>query len=520
MWCGSWECVCGIAGAFVPESTGSLKGSASQALYRMLLQLQNRGQLAAGISTFNETQDPKLRTYKDLGWVQEVFKSSNASKHKELMQALEGTTGIGHVRYATSGGSDSCFSQPFERLNGEQEKQFAFSFNGNIANFLEARACLERPGSVLSCETDTELLMHVLGAGFDASRDWREAFERASLALDGSFNVCALSGKGELVLARDPLGFRPFAWAEKDGMVLGASESAALEVFFPQKIESVQPGEVMVVREGSVERKGFARSKRKAHCMFEWVYFANAASSIEGRNVYRARYNLGKELARIEPLTPTTDMIVVGVPDTAKPIADALAHELGVPSMEGLLRNRYVGRTFIQSSHWQEKVREKFFVNREVLEGKRVLLVEDSIVRGSTCANLVRALREQGGAREVHLRIACPPIRFPCFYGIDMTTFNELLFARHEKGSLEQRGWEFAPEVVEQVRVHLGADSLVYQSLQGLVRALGIEKRSLCTACLTGEYPTPFGQKLVFKAFERFQASKSQETLEVRRSYE
>jgi len=233
--------------------------------------------------------------------------------------------------------------------------------------------------------------------------------------------------------------------------------------------------------------------------MFEWVYFANVSSIIDSKSVYEARWNLGKELAKLETEKASSEHVIVPVPDTSKPVADALSYELGIPAKEGLIRNRYVGRTFIEGSSRHDKVQNKYTALRNVLEGKKVLLVDDSIVRGNTTKQLVRYLKEEGGAKEVHLRITCPPIRGPCFYGIDMSTVSELLVPRYEKNPVSGN---ISKDVCNKIARDAGAESLIYQTVEGLVRSIGLPKNNLCTACITCDYPTPWGQKLFKKAWE------------------
>jgi amidophosphoribosyltransferase len=265
---------------------------------------------------------------------------------------------------------------------------------------------------------------------------------------------------------------------------------------------------MVLVNNGNVEVKRFAKSSKTAHCIFEWVYFANAASLIDGRSVYQTRWRLGVELAKQEPMeTKGSDWIVVPVPDTAKASADAYAHTLGLPSMEGLIRNRYVGRTFIESSDRVERVKEKFNVIKSIIKDKKIILVDDSIVRGSTSKALVEYLRDKGHVKEIHMRVSCPPIKSPCFYGVDMSTIGELVANRcSTKDQIRQTGFNDVDEsVVEKIRAEIGVDSLHFMSLEGLVKSINLEngKNSLCLACVTGNYPTEWGEKLRVKALER-----------------
>jgi amidophosphoribosyltransferase len=261
-----------------------------------------------------------------------------------------------------------------------------------------------------------------------------------------------------------------------------------------QEVKSLEPGEMILIQDGQVRVERFAPRRKPTHCFFEWIYFANVASTLDERSVYLTRSALGKELARQEvdagkvPLDG--DTIVVPVPDTGKAAADAMGYELGIPSVEGLIRNRYIGRTFIEGQNRAERVQLKYTPLREVLAGKRVLLIEDTIVRSTTMKALLRDLRERGGAREIHVRVACPPIIAPCFYGIDMSTVRELFAPRFMKGT------QVTAQEQDAMAAELGADSLLYLPIESVARCIGLEPDQLCRACLTGNYPTPTGERL------------------------
>jgi amidophosphoribosyltransferase len=302
-----------------------------------------------------------------------------------------------------------------------------------------------------------------------------------------------LNALGDMLVLRDPLGLRPLCYAFDGSLFAAASESVALvNLGFPaDEIESLQPGEAVTITDGSLDIIQFAASPRRAHCFFEWIYFANVASTFDGCSVYLSRKTLGDELARLETVPVDEDTIVVPVPDTSKAAADAMAFRLGVPSLEGLIRNRYLGRTFIEGGkNRREKARAKYTPLREVLEDKKVILVEDSIVRSTTMAALLTRLREHGRAREVHVRVACPPIIAPCFYGIDMSTIGELFAPKFLKDGM------LTDEAQAAMAAHLGADSLRYLPVESIARAVGLSAEHLCRACITGEYPTPAGQEL------------------------
>ena len=318
---------------------------------------------------------------------------------------------------------------------------------------------------------------------------------------DGCYNIAFINAEGEIAIVRDPYGFRPlvYGFSKDKNIFMAASESVALINCGIKDIKPLQPGHMIHIKNGKVEIKKYANVKRTAHCMFEWVYFSNDGSVLYNISIYTTRTNLGKELVKHETEKIDKDFIVVPVPDTAKAAGDAYAYKLGIPSKEGIIRNRYVGRTFIEGSSRHDMVQNKYTALRTVLEGKKVLLVDDSIVRGNTTKQLVRYLKEEGGAKEVHLRVTCPPIRGPCFYGIDMSTVSELIVPQYEKKSLSGN---ISKKICDKIAKDVGADSLIYQTVNGLVKSIGLPKNSLCAACITGEYPTPWGEKLFKKAWE------------------
>jgi amidophosphoribosyltransferase len=312
-----------------------------------------------------------------------------------------------------------------------------------------------------------------------------------------------------MIILRDPYGFRPIVYGFRDEMFFAASESNALINCGVTNYKNLEPGHLIYIRDGKVNVIKYAESPRKAHCMFEWVYFSNVSSVLDNQSVYITRTNLGKELAKQETERVDKDYVVVPVPDTAKAAGDAMAYELKVPSSEGLIRNRFVGRTFIEGTGREDRVQSKYTALREILKDKKVILVDDSIVRGSTTKQIVSYIKRAGGAKEVHVRVSCPPIRGPCFYGIDMSTVSELLIPRYEG---EPKKGEVSKEVIARVAKDLSADSLKYQTIAGLVRSIGKPAKDLCMACLTGEYPTPWGKKLYMKAWDNFRKGVKERT--------
>jgi amidophosphoribosyltransferase len=471
--------------------------SVTRLIPRMLLDMQNRGQLAAGMSSYHPGRPSILKTHKELGTVAEAFRLNHRAKFEGIMKGQDGPAAIGHVRYATCGASDRSYAQPFEREHGRKTKWFAFAFNGQISNFQDLkRELLEQGDYHLKRDTDTEILMHLISYELQSEgqeTDWRGIFNRISDRLDGAYNIVLLTANGDLVVVRDPLGFRPLCIAEDGPLFAAASESVPLANLGFKGIRSLEPGTMVIANRAGVRIERFAHTPRKAHCFFEWIYFANVASTLDDRSVYLSRASLGKELAALEDVPLDADTIVVPVPDTAKAAADAMAFSLGLPSVEGLMRNRYVGRTFIEgNADRAAKARLKYTPLPEVLAGKRVLLVEDSIVRSTTMRALVHEIRDRGGAREIHLRVACPPIIAPCFYGIDMSRRDELFATRFV--DLPDGG--VSKEAQLRMAKELGADSLRYLPVEAIARSVSLSPDRLCRACITGEYPTAAGQKL------------------------
>ncbi len=486
----------------------------SRLMPRMLLDIQNRGQLAAGMTTYNPERNQLIDTHKELGTVTEAFRLSHRAKAENLMRAYMGRAAVGHVRYATCGQEDRSYAQPFERHHIRKHKWFSFAFNGQLANFDELRrTLLADRDNYLARETDTEIIMHTICTTL--AKQQRPSLvglcEAFATRFDGSYSLVYLDALGQMMVVRDPLGIKPLSYAVEGPLFAAASESVALLNigFSPESIQSLAPGHAVTIVDGQLEIRQFAESPRRAHCFFEWVYFSNVASTMDGRGVYMARKALGEELARLETVPPDKETVVVPVPDTSKAAADAMAYALNLPCLEGLIRNRYTGRTFIEGSGGREqKARTKYTPLREVLEGKRVLLVEDSIVRATTMRVLLDRIRRVGRAREIHVRVASPPILSPCFYGIDMSTLSELFAPKFLGGA------PLTPEVEARMAEQLGADSLRYLPVESIARAIGLDAGQLCQACITGEYPTPCGQKLAQQALDNHRNGVTKRTYE------
>ena len=520
---------CGVAAVFHAQGHSVSKlapiagdvNSVARLVPRMLLDMQNRGQLAAGMASYRVDRNAIIRVHKELGTVAEAFRLNHRAEFEVIMQGMDGPAAIGHVRYATCGCDDRYNAQPFERDHGRKTKWFAFAFNGQLANYGELKEELLSKGDYhLKRDTDTEIIMHSLAYELqteDQRPDWVGVFRRLAEKFDGAYNIVLITASGELVVARDPLGFRPLCIAEHGPLFGAASESVPLANLGFRNIRSLEPGTLAMASQKGVRIERYAPSPKQAHCFFEWIYFANVASTLDDRSVYLSRSELGKELARLETLPLDTDTIVVPVPDTAKAAADAMAFALKIPSVEGLMRNRYVGRTFIEgTADRAAKARLKYTPLPEVLKGKRVLLVEDSIVRSTTMRALVHEIRDRGGAREIHLRVACSPIIAPCYYGIDMSSSDELFATRF----VDLPGGGVSQEAQQQMARELGADSLRYLPVEAIARSVTLSPERLCRACITGKYPTETGQQLYEIAVEAPSPASTRNGAGDRRAYE
>jgi amidophosphoribosyltransferase len=487
---------CGIAAVYVKKPADDTKYNAAVLMYKLLLNLQNRGQLSAGVTSYDEDRSNILQRYRKIGSVNEVFRVSSKLKSRAVLSKASGSKLIGHTRYATCGEDDINCAQPFIRQHIRKWKWFSFCFNGQITNYADLKDKLMQDSDYhIMRDTDTEIIMHYLSRELmvESKPDLVKVFGNIAQLFDGAWNIAFVNADGDLVVSRDPMGFRPLCYAEDNDYLVVASESNALINCGFKNIKHVGPGELVIVTNGKVKIKRYATAKKISKCMFEWVYFANVASTLDDRSVYLTRTRLGEELAKMETEKVNDDYVVVPVPDTAKASADSYAYKLGVRSMEGLIRNRYLGRTFIEGGNRDEKVKNKFTPLNKVLKGKKILLVDDSIVRGTTLKKLIRYIREIGEAKEIHVRVACPPIMGPCFYGIDMSTVSELFAPHYHKGI---NGGELPVNVLNKMARDLNADSLIYQSIKGLTRALEIPQKDLCLACINTEYPTEHGEKL------------------------
>jgi amidophosphoribosyltransferase len=444
---------CGVVGVSGVENAAEL---AFLALYA----LQHRGQEAAGIAAMGDDGVP--RVHKGMGLVSEVFDSARLAR-------MPGSTAVGHVRYSTAGGNDIENVQPITARYARGD--MALAHNGNLTNQLDLRGKLVDEGAIFRTTSDSEILVHLIAKSRHETVDAQ--VDDALTRLEGAFSI-VLSIGDTVYAARDARGFRPLVLGRKDAGHIIVSETCALDIVGAEYVRDLAPGEVLEIRHGRVRSlRSLPPVGQPAPCIFELVYFARPDSHIWGQSVDRARRAFGRRLAREHPADADA---VISVPDSANSAALGYAEESGIPFELGLLRNHYIGRTFIQPSQRDRDfgARLKYNPVREVLAGKRVVVVDDSLVRGTTSRSLVRMLR-QAGSREVHFRIASPPVRFPCFYGIDMPTKGELIGSRLD---------------VPQISEKLGVDSLGYLSLEGLVDAVA-EGKPYCTACFSGDYPAP-----------------------------
>jgi amidophosphoribosyltransferase len=397
-----------------------------------------------------------------MGLVSKVFRKWD-SKH------LKGKVGIGHVRYSTTGSSVLINAQPM--IVNTKRGKIAIAHNGNIINYLDLKKKLQKLGYTIRSTSDTELVAYLIDHELK-NNAFENALKKAFSQLVGSYSFVILTDKEELIAVRDPLGFKPLCLGKKGKNSYISSESCSFYVLDVKLVRDVKPGEILIFKNGDMKSLRMKGTK-EAHCMFEYVYFARPDSDIDGANVHDVRTRIGQVLAEEHPVRAD---VVIPVPDCSRTAAVALAIRLKIPSDEGLLKNRYVGRTFIMPSQAEREkaVRIKMAPLNKVIKGRKVIVVDDSIVRGTTTRKIVQMLRD-AGAKEIHLRVGCPPLKAPCYYGIDMATYGELIASKNK---------------VEKIRKITGADSLGYISVDGLVKAIGLPRNKLCLGCLVNEYPT------------------------------
>ena len=461
---------CGIFGIHGhPES--------ARLTYFGLYALQHRGQESAGIAVL---QSDRIRAHKGMGLVPDVFDSSH-------LEQLKGPAAIGHVRYSTTGSSILANAQPF--VVHHRNKSYAVAHNGNFVNSHSLKKELEESGSIFQTTMDTEIFLHLF------VKNLKQGFESALIdtvkKIKGAFSMVVLTCKGELIGIKDPSGFRPLCLGKINGHYVLASESCALDLVEAEHIRELEPGEIVIINEEGVRSIMPHEKTRRALCIFEFIYFARPDSTINGQNVYLTRKAHGRCLAKEAPVAAD---LIMPFPDSGTYAALGYAEASGIPFEMGMIRNHYVGRTFIQPTQSMRDfaVRVKLNPVKKLLSGKDIVIIEDSIIRGTTAKTRVKALRELG-VKRVHMRVAGPSHRFPCHYGIDFSTKGELIAAKMS---------------INELRDFLELDSLYYLSIDGLLRSTGVSepRNYFCKACFDGCYPVEFDVKLSKDCLERRQA--------------
>ena len=443
---------CGIFGVYAPSE------DVARLTFFALFALQHRGQESAGIAT---TDGKKLRVYANMGLVSQVFSEDSLSQ-------LTGDIAIGHNRYSTRGSSRRANTQPI--LVGKGSSTMAIAHNGNIINAEHLYEELSEQGYVFHTSTDTEVIANLILSS--PEKDWLNKIRYAMHRLQGAYSLTIMTNHA-LYGVRDPFGVRPLCLGAIDGGYVIASESCALDHIGASFTKEIEPGEIVSITDNGIDSYPGEGSKRGL-CIFEYIYFARPDSVINGRLLYPARQAMGEGLAEEYPVDAD---LVMGIPDSATAAGIGYSHRSEIPLGEGLLKNRYVGRTFIEPD---QRIRDlgvklKFNPLPQMLNGKRLVVVDDSIVRGTTTPQVVKLLR-RAGTKEVHMRICAPPISYPCFFGVDMATRRELIAAQ---------------KTVPEIRDFIGADSLGYLSVDGLIKAVALPKDIFCMACFTGDYPIP-----------------------------
>ena len=460
---------CGVFGVISAEPA-----DVAGVVYYGLYALQHRGQESCGIVV---NDDGLFSSHKDLGLVSEVF-------HSEVLSRFpKGTMAVGHVRYGTTGGTNRTNCQPIE-VN-HQKGRMALAHNGNLSNAAKLRNELELSGAIFHTTSDTETIAYIVTRERLKLPSIEDALSSAMNILEGAYSLVMMSPQ-KLICARDPYGFRPLCYGKtQDGMYVIASESCALKAVGAEFIRDVEPGEIIVFsKNGIVSRKEHCDSKKKKLCIFEYIYFARPDSEIDGVSVHLSRIEAGKILAREHPADAD---IVVGVPDSGLDAALGFSRQSGIPYGIGLIKNKYIGRTFISpgQSTRLDQVKIKLSAVEESVKGKKVVLIDDSIVRGTTCGRIVTLLRE-AGAEEIHMRISSPPFLNPCYYGTDIDTRENLIACNHS---------------VEDIAKIIGADTLGYLPVSQLSLLTG--NCDYCSACFNGDYPTEIPTDICKNRFEQ-----------------
>ncbi len=447
---------CGVFGVY------SLDGNevdVAGLTYYGLYALQHRGQESAGIAVSDRET---IVFHKDMGLVPEIF-------DKVMLNHLKGTMSVGHVRYSTTGASRRENAQPI--VVRSRNGQLALAHNGNIVNASMLREQMEENGTIFQTTNDTEVLINLITKHSITSETLEEAVEKMMVDVKGSYGLILMTAS-KMLGVRDPYGIRPLCIGKTAGAYVLASESCALDAVNAEFIRDVEPGEIVIIENDEIRSVRPFNKKDTKLCIFEFVYFARPDSVIDGASVQQSRYEAGKRLAIEHPVEAD---VVIGVPDSGISAAIGFSNQTGIPYGEGLVKNRYVGRTFIQPSQGMREVavRIKHNAIKKSVEGKRVVIIDDSIVRGTTTRRIVQVLKK-AGAKEVHMRVSSPPIKFPCYFGIDISSRKELVADKLS---------------VEEIREMICADTLGYLSLQGLLKTPIGSKRGFCSACLDGNYP-------------------------------
>ena len=466
---------CGVFGIMTkqPEHIANLA-------YFGLYALQHRGQESCGIVV---NDDGVFVSHKDIGLVGEVFSSSI------LRSFPHGIMAVGHTRYGTTGGTNRNNCQPIE-VN-HQKGRMALAHNGNLSNAAELRSSLEMNGAIFHTSSDTETIAYIVTQERLKASSIEEALSRAMTRLEGAYSLVLMSPQ-KLICARDPHGFRPLCYGQTaDGAWVIASESCALHAVGAKMIRDVEPGEIIVFSKDGVQfRKGHCGKTQPHHCIFEYIYFARPDSVLDGVSVHSARVRAGECLARAHAVEAD---LVIGVPDSGLDAALGYSRASGIPYGIGLIKNKYIGRTFIAPDHRLDQVKIKLSAIEDVIRGKRVVLIDDSIVRGTTSGRIVSLLREAGAA-EIHMRVSSPPFLHPCYYGTDIDSQEHLIACRH---------------TVEEIAEIIGVDSLGYLPIEALCTLAG--KGNYCHACFTGSYPTAIPSDTRKDRFEKHLSSLRQE---------
>ncbi len=458
---------CGVFGIYNhPE--------AAKLCYFGLYALQHRGQESAGIAVAN---DNDIAVRKGMGIVPDVFEIDH-------LETLKGGSAIGHVRYSTTGSSTISNAQPF--VVRHRNKSYAVAHNGNLVNARKLKNELEESGSIFQTTMDSEIFLHLL------VKNLKHGFENALVEtvsrLKGAFSFVVLTSKGEIIGIKDPNGFRPLCLGKLNGHYVLASETCALDLIQAELVREIEPGEIVIINKDGIKSIKVPGTPKRSFCIFEFIYFARPDSIIFGQNVYLMRKAHGRCLAREAPVDAD---LVMPFPDSGTYAALGYSEESGIPFEMAMIRNHYVGRTFIQPTQSMRDFGVKIKLNpiKELITGKDIIIIEDSIIRGTTVKTRVRALRELG-VKRVHMRVSCPPHRFPCHYGIDFSTKGELIASNKS---------------VEELKSFLGLDSLNYLSIEGLLNSTGFTdpENKFCKACFDGCYPVEFDTKLSKNCLEK-----------------